>query len=174
MQLSEKQLKIITETASREAAKAHQAYLEEQEKVKHDRRLRNIKLLLKNYRTLVLHCQKREDDLLKFEETSIHDFDIDEINLESIELIKQSKKKPIAMVHFIKGKIEAYRHNCNQNELKYFRVWEKKYITPKKYTVQEIAKTENIDRATVHRYLNKAMTDLPVIFFGIDAIKFEK
>ncbi|WP_440896257.1 hypothetical protein ACS127_17305 [Amphibacillus sp. Q70] len=174
MQLSEKQLKIITETASREAVKAHQAYLEEQEKVKHDRRLRNIKLLLKNYRALVLHCQKREDDLLKFEETSILDLDLDEINLESIESIKQSKKKSIAMVHFIKGKIEAYRHNCSQNELKYFRVLEKKYITPKKYTVQEIAKIENIDRATVHRYLNKAMTDLPVIFFGIDAIKFEK
>lgn len=174
MQLSEKQLKIISETVAQEAIKAYREDECKRREEKHDRRLRNIRLLLKNYRALVLHCQKREDDLLKFEETSILDLDLDEINLESIESIKQSKKKSIAMVHFIKGKIEAYRHNCNQNELKYFRVLEKKYITPKKYTVQEIAKTENIDRATVHRYLNKAMTDLPVIFFGIDAIKFEK
>jgi response regulator of citrate/malate metabolism len=78
------------------------------------------------------------------------------------------------MVYFIKGKMEAYRRNCGLDELKYFRVLEMKYITPKKYSTQDIAEEENIGGRTAHRYLNKAIEDLPVIFFGVDAIKFEK
>ena len=174
MQLSEKQLKIITETASQEAIKAYRADESKRVQEKHDRRLHNIKLLLKNYRALVLHCEKLKDDLVKFEDTSIQDLDIEEINLETIESIKQSTKKSIAMVYFIKGKMEAYRRNCSLDELKYFRVLEMKYITPKKYSTQDIAEEENIDVRTAHRYLNKAIEDLPVIFFGVDAIKFEK
>ncbi|UFT98112.1 hypothetical protein KO561_12960 [Radiobacillus kanasensis] len=174
MQLSEKQLKLITETASREAIRAYKADESKRLQEKHDRRLRNIKLLLKHYRALVLHCQKLEDDMMKFDETSIQDLDIDDINLETIESIKQSKKKSITMVYFIKGKIEAYRRNCSEDELKYFRVLEMKYITPKKYTTREIAEMEHIEERTVRRYLERAISDLPVIFFGVDAIKFLK
>ena len=173
MHITEKQLKFITEIASKEAIKAYKDDLKKQEQNKHDGRLRNIKLLLKNYRALVLHCEKLKVDLEEFEDTSIQELDIEEINLESIESIKKSKTKSIAMVYFIQGKIEAYRKSCSVDELRYYRVLEKKYVTEKKYTIQEIANAENIDRATVHRYLNKAMENLPVIFFGVDAIKFE-
>ncbi|WP_218668305.1 hypothetical protein [Sediminibacillus massiliensis] len=174
MQLSEKQLKVITETVSKEVIRAYKEDENKRQQEKHDRRLHNIKLLLKHYRALVLHCQKREDDLEKFEGTSIQDLDIDEINLETIESIKQSKKKSIAMVYFIKGKMEAYRRNCSEDEMKYFRVLEMKYITPRKYTNREIAEVEHIEERTVRRYLERAIADLPVIFFGIDAIKFKK
>lgn len=174
MQLSEKQLKIITETASQEAIKAYREDESKRMQEKHDRRLHNIKLLLNNYRALVLHCEKLKDDLEKFEETSIQDLDIVTINLESIESIKKSKTKSIAMVYFIQGKMEAYKRSCSSDELKYFRVLEKKYINPRKYTTQEIAGVEDIDERTVRRYLSKALEDLPVIFFGVDAIKFEK
>ncbi|WP_368652383.1 hypothetical protein AB4Y30_11530 [Ornithinibacillus sp. 4-3] len=174
MHLTEKQLKFITEVASQEAIKAYKADFEKQEKIKHDRRLHNIKLLLKNYRSLVLHCENKKTELEELEETSIQDLDIETINIESIESIKKSKTKSIAMVYFIQGKIEAYKRSCSTDELKYFWVLEKKYITKKKYTTQEIAEIENVDERTVRRYLNKAMEDLPVIFFGVDAIKFEK
>lgn len=173
MHITEKQLILITEVASREAIKAYKEDEFNRQKEKRDRRLRNIKLLLNNYRSLVLHCEKLKGDLEDLEETSIQDLDIDVISLESIESIKKSKTKSIAMVYFLQGKMEAYKKSCSTDELKYFRVLEKKYVTGKKYTIQEIAKTENIDRATVHRYLNKAVDDLPVIFFGVDAIKFE-
>lgn len=174
MHITEKQLKLITETASQEAIRAYREYTEQQQQEKHDRRLRNIKLLLKNYRALVMHCERLEVDLKEIEETSIQDLDIETINLESIESIKQSKTKTIAMVYFIKGKMDAYKRSCSDDELKYFRVLDMKYITPRKYTSYEIAEKENIDRTTVGRYLNRAIEDLPVIFFGVDAIQFEK
>ncbi|WP_330948882.1 hypothetical protein [Virgibacillus sp. MG-45] len=173
MHLTEKQIKIITETASREAIKAYKEDESKRNKAKHDMRLRNIKLLLKHYRALVLHCEKLEDDLLKFEDTSIQALDIDEINLESIESIKKSKTKSLAMVYFVRGKMEAYKRSCNSDELKYFRVLEMKYITPRKYSIQDIAERESIDKTTVHRYLKRAIEELPVIFFGVEAIKFE-
>lgn len=173
MHITEKQLKLITEVASREAIKAYKEDQMKRQKEKHDRRLRNIKLLLNNYRALVIHCEDLKDELIELEDTSIQELDIDEINLESIESIKKSKTKSIAMVYFVKGKIEAYKRSCNEDEMKYFRVLEKKYITEKKYTNQEIAEIEGVEERTIRRYLNKALEDLPVIFFGVDAIKFE-
>lgn len=169
MKVSEQELAIITRTVIEYLENEKQ----KQENAKQDTRLRNIKLLLKNYRALVLHCEKIQGDLIKFEDTSIQDLDIDTISLESIESIKQSKRKSLALIYFVKGKTEAYKSSCSTDELKYFRVLEMKYLTPKKYTVQEIAKIENIDRTTVTRYLDKAISQLPVIFFGAEAIKFE-
>lgn len=174
MHITEKQLKLITETASREAIRAYKEDESKRNQEKHDRRLRNIKLLLKHYRALVLHCEKLEDDLIKFENTSIQELDIDEINVESIESIKQSKTKSIAMVYFVREKMEAYKRSCSEDELKYFRVLEMKYLTKRKYTMREIAERECIDRATVYRYLDKAIEGLPVIFFGVAAIPFER
>jgi hypothetical protein len=170
MKLSDKQLQVITETAIK-------AYREDERKRKeeqHDLRLRNIKLLLKHYRALVMHCEELKADLVSFENTSIQDLDIEEINLETIESIKQSKTKSLAMVYFVRGKMEAYKRSCNADELKYYRVLEKKYLTDYKYTTQEIATLENIEERTVRRYLERAIDSLPVIFFGIDAITFEK
>ena len=174
MHLTEKQLKLITDVASQNAIKAYREFTEQQQQEKQDTRLRNIKLLLKHYRALVQHCEKLKDDLVEFEDTSIQELDIDEINLESIESIKQSKTKSLAMVYFVRGKMEAYKRSCSNDELKYFRVLEMKYLTQQKYTTQDIADAENIDARTAHRWLDKAFKDLPVIFFGIDAIKFEQ
>lgn len=168
MKLSEKHLEVITNTIIQ--------YLEreqhKQEKLKHDHRLHNIKLLLKNYRGLVLHCAELKDELDLIDNTSIQDLDISTINLESIESIKKSKEKSLAMVIFIRGKMQAYKNSCTDDELRYFRVLEKKYLTEKKYSIQEIATYENIDKVTVYRYLNKAIDELPVVFFGVDAIQF--
>jgi len=170
VKLSEKELQVIAGVVA-DRYKEHTSVKEDD---KHDIRLRNIKLLLKNYRSLVLHCDNIEKELIKFEDTSIQDLDLETINLESVESIKKSKKQSFAMMLFIKSKTEAYKRSCSTDELKYFRVMEMRYLTPKKYTIQEIAYKENIDRTTAGRYLEKAIEELPVIFFGAAAIKFEK
>lgn len=173
MKLSDKQLKIIVETAAQEAIKAYRENEKKIEKEKKDGRLRNIKLLLKHYRALVLHCEKLEDDLIEFSNTSIQELDLDTITPEAIESIKKSKTKSLAMIYFIKGKMEAYRRSCSKEEMKYYRILEMMYLSPEKIPISEIARRENIDRSTVYRYLDKATEDLSVIFFGVDAIKFE-
>ncbi|GEN86941.1 hypothetical protein [Oceanobacillus sojae] len=172
MNLTDEQLKLITEVVSEQAIKTYKEDMEKREITKQDYRLHNIKLLLKNYRALVLHCEELMDELEEFNETSIQELDIETISLESIESIKRSKRKSISMVYFIQGKMEAYRRSCNENELKYYQVLEKRYLSKQKYTISQIAELENIDERTVHRYLKKAIEDLPVIFFGVSAISF--
>ncbi|AAU85074.1 hypothetical protein BCBBV1cgp27 [Bacillus phage BCASJ1c] len=169
LKLSDHHIQMIAQ----EAIKAYRENEKKSEKEKHDKRLHNIKLLLKSYRGLMLHCENLINDLEAINSTSIQDLDIDEINLESIESIKKSRKDSLAMVLFIKTKMDAYKRSCSQDELKYFRVLEKKYLTERKYTTSEIAEIECVEPRTVNRYVEKAMEDLPVIFFGIDAIKFK-
>ncbi|MCT1901876.1 hypothetical protein [Oceanobacillus sojae] len=172
MHLTEDQLKLITKVVSEQAIKIYKEDEEKREVTKRDYRLHNIKLLLKNYRALVLHCEELKDELEEFNEMSIQELDIETISLESIESIKRSKRKSISMVYFIQGKMEAYKRSCNENELKYYHVLEKRYLSSTKYTIAQIAELENIDERTVHRYLKKAIEDLPVIFFGVSAISF--
>lgn len=173
MKLSEKQLEVI----SRAAAQAVYEYIaqekQKQKKEKQDHRLRNIKLLLQNYRGLVIHSEELKAELLEIDATSIQDLDISTISVESIESIKKSKEKSLAMVLFIRGKLQAYKNSCTDEELRCFKVLEKKYLSTKKFTVREIAESENLDKTTVYRYLDRAIADLPVVFFGIDAISFE-
>lgn len=168
LSLTKNQLEIITNTIIKHLEREQH----QQEKEKHDRRLHNIKLLLKHYRSLVLHCEEIKDELNLIDSTSIQDLDISTINLESIESIKRNKEKSLAMVMFIRSKMTAYKNTCTEEELRYFRVLEKKYLTEKKYTIQEIATYESIDKVTVYRYINKAIEELPVVFFGVDAIQF--
>lgn len=169
MKLSEKHLEVITNTILQ--------YLEREErkkeKEKYDARLHNIKLLLKNYRGLVLHCEDLKNELDIIDNMSIQDLDISTINLESIQSIKKSKEKSFAMVVFIRSKMAAYKKSCTEDELKYFRVLEKKYLTEFKWSIRQIAESENIDISTIYRYLDKVIADLPVVFFGVDAIQFK-
>ena len=169
MKLSEKHLEVITNTILQYLEREQQ----KQERAKHDHRLHNIKLLLRHYRGLVLHCEEWKIELDLIDNTSIQDLDISTINLESIESIKKSKEKSLAMVMFIRSKMAAYKKTCTNEELKYFRVLEKKYLTKKKFSILDIADEEGIDRATVYRHLDKAISELPVIFFGVDAIQFK-
>lgn len=171
--LNDKQLEVISKATAQVVLEHLEKQNKKLEQTKHDRRLRNIKLLLSNYRSLVLHCDEIVEELSDFESMSIQDLDVSTISLESIESIKKSKEKSLAMVWFIRSKMDAYKNSCTQDDLRYFRVLEKKYLTPMKWSIKQIAETENIDKTTVYRYLDKVIADLPVVFFGVDAIHFE-
>lgn len=173
MGLKEKEIEQVASVAVRTALEHLEKERAKDKKRKRDYRLHNIKLLLKNYRALVIHCEDIKTELDLIDSTSIQDLDIDTINLESIESIKRSKEKSFAMVMFIRNKMQAYKDSCTDEEMRCFRVLEKKYLTEKKYTIQQIADIENIEKTTVYRDLNKAIEDLPVIFFGVDAIDFK-
>lgn len=80
MNLTDEQLKLITEVVSEQAIKTYKEDMEKREITKQDYRLHNIKLLLKNYRALVLHCEELMDELEEFNETSIQELDIETIS----------------------------------------------------------------------------------------------
>lgn len=175
MHITEKQLKLITEVASREAVKAHQEYMEKNERVKHDRRLRNVKLLLKNYRSFKKHCENVELDIERINaRIAFVTIDSDEFKLESI---RRSKEKTLVMVKYTEKMMEVYKviseNSDDQDELRRYQTVNSLYFTPDKKTVKEVSKCQNVAERTVYRDIEKACEDLAVLLFGIDGVRFK-
>lgn len=172
--LSEKQLEIISQTAATVAIEKYKKEQEEKEKKKYDRRLRNVKLLLRNYRSLAKHAAEIKLEIVELDEKlKIDDLDSDEFAIESI---KRSKARTLAMIKFINKTLQVYKTICeqsdNQNDKrKYFAVYHM-YISDDKKSVKEIADCQSVDERTTYRDLRKAYEDLTSLIFGIDGLKF--
>lgn len=168
--LSEKDLEVI----SKAAATAVIEHLESEKKKQRDSRLRNMKLLLRNYRSFVKHCADIEIEISKIDET------IDQTLLESDEItllsIKKSKKKTLAMVEYINKMLAVYETMCEQSdkveENRRYDVIYHMYIAKKKKTSIEISEMHHVAVRTVFGDIEKACKDLSVLVFGIDGIEY--
>lgn len=173
MQLTDEQVKLVTEIVSQKAIEAYVKFDKEQRKARHDRRLRNIKLLLRNYRSFVRHTEDIKLEIADLEE------EIELSFLESeefaIESIRRSKERTLTMVRYIQKMIKVYE-KMSQDEgeegKRQFRVVHDYFIGDKKMTVKEIAECQNVDPRTVYRDIDKAAETLSVLMFGVDAIRF--
>lgn len=170
MKLSEKELEVI----SRAAATAAFEHFEIEKKKQRDSRLRNMKLLLRNYRTFVKHCEDIELEIIEVEEK------IEQTLLESDEFtllsIKKSKKKTLAMVKYINKMLAVYKTMCEQSdkpeEARRYDVVYDMYIAKSKKTSIEISELHNVAVRTVFGDIEKACKDLSVLVFGIDGIEY--
>ena len=121
-----------------------------------DTRYKNVKLLMRNYRKLKQFQDRIASDVLK---------------VESIGIMKY--KTDLIMLHVDKM-LTAYKALCLENNLfEQRRRWQSlylRYITPKKMRVEEIAESLKVDKRTLYRDLEKAMSDLAVLLFGVEAM----
>ncbi|WP_018934587.1 hypothetical protein [Gracilibacillus lacisalsi] len=175
MHITEKQLKLITEVASEKAIEAYNEYMNKKAKEKHDRRLRNTKLLLKNYRTFVLHCSEVKMDIDEIEQPKdiLDELERDE---NAIESIKKSKERTLIMVNFINSMLSVYKALCERSikpeEQRRYDVVYKMYIATEESKAEDIATCHNIETRTVYRDVNKACNTLSGLIFGVDSIRF--
>lgn len=174
MNLTEKQLKIISEVAAREVlGKLHEEQEKEKQK-KYDRRLRNIKLLLRNYRTFVSHCA---DIKLEINELN-KKLDLDELDTNefAIESIKRSKVRTLAMVKFINKMLAVYKVMCEEEGLeakRRYEVIQALYIDNPKKSIKNISNVHFLSEKTIRRDRDKACEDLSVLMFGVDSVRFK-
>jgi hypothetical protein len=173
MHLTEKQIKLISEVASQNAIKAYKEYSERQQQEKHDRRLRNIKLLLRNYRSFVKHCEGIESDIKELDrQKELTVIDSKEF---AIEAIKRSKQRTLAMVQFTQKMFKVYETMCEEEgpeAIRRFEVLKELYIVEPKKSIKEIADVLFLSEKTIIRDRDKAVETLSVLMFGVDAIKF--
>jgi hypothetical protein len=174
MKLSEKHIEIITRTAV-QAALQH-LEIEKQKKAKqmYDNRLRNVKLLLKNYRSFVKHSEDIKLEIKELDKKlELDDLGTDEFAIESI---KKSKKRTLAMVKFINKMIKVYETICEQSgnpeELRKYETIYHLYISDIKKSAEEISEIHFLTKKSVYNNVNKACEDLTVLVFGVDGIKF--
>jgi hypothetical protein len=170
LKLNEKHVEVIARTVLE--------YLEQekekQEKAKYDRRLRNIKMLLRNYRSLVKHCEGIKIEIKKLDEKLALDLlDTDEF---AIEAIKASKKRTLATVRFVARMVSVYgkmSEDESEEAIRRYQTVYHLYISDKRKTAKEIATCHNVDERTVYRDVNNSLEPLSVLMFGIDGLKLK-
>lgn len=151
-------------------------------KKKLDRKLRNTKLLLKNYRTLQKHYQHAVYDVDSAAENSADFAEIlDRMNSGIydddmyIESIKQSCLRTKIIMAHVNSMLDIYNAACNQSgkaeSARRWRVLQNLYLKPEAMTAEEIAKKENIGERTVYKDIDVCVNDLSTLFFGIDALE---
>jgi hypothetical protein len=167
----------LVEQISRIAAQAAVEYLEkqkrEEKKNRIDRRLRNTKLMIRNYKNFKRHCASIPEELKNLDNSFLMELDSNELAVESI---KRSKVRTLTMVKFIEKMMAVYKVMCEQSEkeedIRSYESIYKLYIADTRSTVKDIAKCQKTDERTVYRDVDKACKALSTLIFGIDSIDF--
>lgn len=173
-ELIEKVSKISAKTAVEAALDFMEKEKQRQEAEKRDRRLRNTKLLLRNYRNLKKHCESIPEDLKTFDNMIILDeFGTSELEVESI---KRSKQRTWLMVKFTERMLSVYEKLCKESnreeDLRRYQTIYHLYVSDEKQTAREVAECHNVDERTVYRDVDEACKALSSLIFGIDSLKF--
>lgn len=163
----------IAKIAAEAALEFYKKEQERQSKLKKDRRLRNTKLLLRNYRKFKVHCEENLSEieaLMDFD--SFEYLDVEEL---AIEAIIKNKARTAAMVKYIDRMLEVYRimsEKSNKPEdLRRFKILYDLYISDDEKTVEELSECHNIEKRSVYRDCNKACEALSSLIFGVDGLR---
>lgn len=121
-----------------------------------DTRYHDVNLLMKNYRKLKAHYANVSPETLE------------------VSVICSMKRKTGLMMRHVDKMLTAYEAICqsseNPDEARRWQALYLRYIDAKRLSVDSIASLLGIDRRTFYRDINKAMEDMAVLLFGIEAI----
>lgn len=149
---------------------------EKEKKSRSDRRLRNTKLLLKNYDLLKAHCQSSiytvQQAGLTERPIDILD-DIDRLDKEMyIESIKRSATRTYIIITHIDEMVRIYQAYCETSprdeDRRRFRVMRAAYFDHVRMDI--ICEQEHIERSTYFRDTNEILEKLSALIFGIDGL----
>lgn len=181
--LTFEQLKDIYEQAATIGAKEALKTFEQERKKEYgqraDRRLRNTKLLLRNYHMLKEHAEhsvfgrtQMEESALDILESMMSMYDNEVI----IESIKRSATRTAVIVSHIETMFMLYRSYCDSsvnrdiNLRRYEVVWDL-YMAEEVLSVKEIARKQHISVDSVYSDRKIALELLTSLIFGVDGLK---
>ncbi|MFJ7698925.1 hypothetical protein [Lysinibacillus fusiformis] len=174
--LTTEHIEVIARAAAAVAIDQYKQESQTQEKQRHDRRLRNIKLLLRNYRNFVNHAADVQNDIVKLDrKLALNELDTDEFAVESI---KRSKKRTLALIKFIDRMLNVYKEMCeeatSEEEARRYETIYHLYLSPDKKTHAEISEFQFLTERTVYNDVKKAYEDLTILIFGVDGLRFQQ
>lgn len=171
----------IIKLAAKEGSKAGvEAYKKEQKKAHEklsDRRLRNVKLLLQNYKDLKQHSENAVYTAEQAEDAiDILDMMWDPNNRSDavVESIKASLLKTKIIMGHIDSMIDIYRdmvyRSNNEVEIRRFNILYDRYIKEGETKVASLCDKYHIDKRTVYYDTDIAAERLATLIFGIDSL----
>lgn len=145
----------------------------------HDRRLRNTKLLLSNYRMFKAHA---ENAVYTVDEASEDAYDIIDLMSDRfsngnmfVESIKQSVARTVTIVHHINAMLGLYEVYCgstgNPEDARRWDIISGLYIEDPPKTVKQLAYEHSVTERTVYRDIDDACEKIAALIFGIDGIR---
>ena len=181
--LTHEQLKEIYENAAAIGAKEALKMFEQERKKEHgkraDRRLRNTKLLLRNYHMMKEYAENSVFGRTQMEESAI---DILESMMSMydneviIESIKRSATRTAVIVSHIETMFELYEAYCGNStnreiEMRRYEVVWDMYMADNTLSAKEIANKQNISTRNVYEDIKVATERLSALIFGVDGLK---
>lgn len=146
---------------------------------RHDRRLRNTRLLLKNYRKLAAHAAYACDSITLIaaeDATDVLD-ELDCISTEElyVQAITRTKVRTNIILEHIGRILKYYEAICSSegvDKRRRYEIIKALYIEGEKApTFESVSERFDISTKTVARAVRAAIDDLSVLLFGIDGLK---
>lgn len=155
-----------------EASKAYDAKQRiKDKKARHDKRLRNTRLLLKHYNYFRNHADESIYKSSQLDAVEILDEIEDDKSEVYIQSIKKSSDKTIVILSHIKAMLDLYELYClraGASEQRKLRVLKAFYFDSMK--MYDIAINEDVAERTCFRDLDDAVNKMSALIFGIDAV----
>lgn len=183
--LTHGQLKDIYEKAAAIGAnEALKTFKQEQKKEysrRADRRLRNTKLLLRNYHMLKEHAEnsvfgrtQMEESALDILESMMSMYDNEVI----IESIKRSATRTAVIVSHIETMFGLYAAYCDKSqnrdiEMRRYEILWDMYMAEDTLSVKEVAKKQHVSKDTVYTDIRMAIEKLTALIFGVDGLNVQ-
>jgi hypothetical protein len=172
VKLSEKDLEIISRTALEFLEKQR----ETEEKKGRDKRLRNTKLLLRNYREFKAYAARIESKKLQTED--IENIDIKELLVfgeDIVKSIKQTTQRTLVMVRHLDQALSVLK-TVNEQEKssgasKQYDILHERFVMG--ITIAELADVYGINERSVYKAIDAAAERLTIILFGVYGLKIE-
>lgn len=180
--LSLEQLRELNSEAAaigaKEALKAFEQERKKDYECRVDRRLRNTKLLLRNYRMLKKHAENSVFSREQMEESAQ---DILESMMDMydnsliIESIKRSATRTAIMISHIDAMLGIYEAYCEKSsseiEVRRYEVLRDMYLAEEPLAAKEIAAKQSISTRNVYEDIKIATERLSALLFGVDGLK---
>lgn len=171
----------VAEVAARVALETYQEKCRKDKKRRHDRRLHNTELLLRNYHMFKLSVKDAVYSVKQLEDENANGIlslmdDRDDTDI-TIESIKKSKVRTAAIVSHIDKMLEVYRIYCEQSydelDQRRYEVLYDRYIVDPGLTVTDIAEKQYISKESVYGDLKIAKERMAALIFGIDGLNIQ-
>ncbi len=170
--------RVAAEVASKIAL---EFYTREQQKGKQqriNRRLRDTKRLMRNYREIKIHAG---DAIASLSEVVTEDYEFFRDLMENDDIdvvaIKRSKARSAIMLAHIDSMLHTYEQICyaskKPEEQRRYRVLEAMCLLDEPLQVGDIADKEGIDNRTVYKDFEAACDKMGALLFGIQSIDRE-
>lgn len=173
-------IRLAAEIGAQTALKTYKEEAERIQKEQADRRLRNTKLLLRNYRMFKAHAENAvytaqeaadEDayDIIDLMSDRFSDSDV------FVESIKQSVARTVTIVNHINTMLKLYEVYCsstgNPEDARRWNVINGLYIMEPPMTIKQLANDSFCTERTIYRDVDDACEKIAALIFGIDGIR---